>query len=362
LKHVDLIITDQHDELANVDPSDIFDCQHILVVHSYIASLQNTRQYWLQVGGIRAPIGPFKLARSILAVLEQGVSPAVLTPSNKSNRGKSTPFLPIEHLSTYGNRFTDFGLTTQPPKISLNPNESSSNDDSVQNLILTPKAHNDVCNQGFASLRTIYPQTSSQVTSQTPTEVAQSSSLEQNSPSVPLDSTSGLHILAVDDNMLNLRLIQRYLLKRKFEFVSTAHNGLEAVASVREAANKGTHFDIIFMDISMPEMDGFEATRIIRSFERSFAHLSRSEDIGVVDTLIEEDNLTEERSEKKEQGGSVKNEAHRAYVVALTGLASRRDRDEAEASGFDDFLTKPISFEKIGSLLQQLSIAKIVKK
>jgi CheY-like chemotaxis protein len=345
-----------------VDPSDIFDCQHILVVHSYMASLQNTRQYWLQVGGIRAPIGPFKLARSILAVLEQDVSPAVLTPSNKSNRGKSTPFLPIERLSTHGNRFTDFGPTTQPPKISLNPNESSSNDDSVQNLILTPKAQNDVCNQGFASLRTIYPQTPFQVTSQTPTEVAQSSSLEQNSPSVPLDSTSGLHILAVDDNMLNLRLIQRYLLKRKFEFVSTARNGIEAVASVREAARQGTHFDIIFMDISMPEMDGFEATRIIRSFERSFAHLSVSEDIGVVDTLIEEDNLTEERSEKKEQGGSVKNGAHRAYVVALTGLASRRDRDEAEASGFDDFLTKPISFEKIESLLQELSIGKIMKK
>ncbi|KAM3075792.1 hypothetical protein ACMFMG_007919 [Clarireedia jacksonii] len=330
----------------------MFDGQRILVIHSYMACRQDMRQCRLQVGGIHAPIGPFKLARCILAVLDQDVLPTVLAPSNKSTRGKSTLSpLPIERLSTHGNRFTDLGVTTQPPKTLPNPNKSPTNNDSVQKLTLAPKAQDDVCNQ-----------TPSQVTSQTPTGVALSSSLEQKSPSVSLDSTFGLHILAVDDNVLNFRLIHRYLLKRKSDFVSTARNGIEAVASVGEAANKGTHFDIIFMDISMPEMDGLEATRLIRSIERSFVHLPVSEDISVVNIPIEEDNLTEDRSEKKEQGGSVKKGAHRAYVVALTGLASRRDRDEAEASGFDDFLTKPISFEKIGGLLEQLSTNKVVEK
>ena len=46
---------------------------------------------------------------------------------------------------------------------------------------------------------------------------------------------------------------------------------------------------------------------------------------------------------------------NRAFIVALTGLASRRDRDQAEQSGFDDFLTKPMSFKRIGELLDRLS-------
>lgn len=44
-----------------------------------------------------------------------------------------------------------------------------------------------------------------------------------------------------------------------------------------------------------------------------------------------------------------------AYIVALTGLASRRDRNEAVTSGFDDFMTKPISFGMIGELLGRMS-------
>jgi len=62
--------------------------------------------------------------------------------------------------------------------------------------------------------------------------------------------------------------------------------------------------------------------------------------------------------EKKDQGGFVKRRAHRAYVVALTGLASRRDRDEAKASGFDDFLTKPVSFKKVGGLFRAAECGK----
>ena len=332
-KHADLIITDQYNELASVEPSEMFDGQSVLIVYSYMGSRQYAEQYQPQVGAVRAPVGPFKLARCILAVLDQDPSSTALMRNNKSISGKRTPLHSPIGLSTHGNPFTDLGLT-QPPKTSLNPNESS-------------------------IVRNTSPQAPFQVTSQTPTEVPPSSSLEQNSSPIPSGSTCGLRILAVDDNMLNLRLIYRYLLKRKSHFVSTARNGIEAVASVREAAYKDTYFDIIFMDISMPEMDGFEATRLIRSFERSFAHRSVAEDVEISDTPREEDNLTEDRIGKKEEGGFVKHGVHRAYIVALTGLASRRDRDTADASGFDDFLTKPVSFEKIEGLLVQLSAEKL---
>ena len=168
------------------------------------------------------------------------------------------------------------------------------------------------------------------------------------------ESSPDLHILAVDDNKLNLQLIHRYLLKRENDTIVTARNGDEAVAAVREEAGKGWKFDVIFMDISMPEMDGFEATRLIRTFERSVAHRSLSEEEGYRFDLGHETENAETEMEKLAlvKGGGRRN---RAYVVALTGLASRRDRDEAESSGFDDFLTKPIAFAKIGELLKRLS-------
>ena len=76
------------------------------------------------------------------------------------------------------------------------------------------------------------------------------------------------------------------------------------------------------IDISMPIMNGFEATRAIRDME-------------------------EEREGRNRKG----KERPPALVVALTGLASGRDQAEAFTSGVDLFLTKPISFREVGKLL-----------
>lgn len=80
-----------------------------------------------------------------------------------------------------------------------------------------------------------------------------------SSPQTNTPSTNSLHILAVDENAVDLQLLNRYLLKRKSDTIVTAINGVEALAAVRNL--KKANFDVIFMDISMPEMDGFEATR-----------------------------------------------------------------------------------------------------
>ena len=75
-------------------------------------------------------------------------------------------------------------------------------------------------------------------------------------------------------------------------------------------------------DISMPVMNGFEATRAIRDIEEARSHNNRD----------------------------VKKRAP-ALIIALTGLASSRDQSEAFTSGVDLFMTKPVSFKEVGRLL-----------
>ena len=120
-------------------------------------------------------------------------------------------------------------------------------------------------------------------------------------------------ILIVDDNMINLRLLETFLkIKRKYNRVEKADDGQKAVDAVTSAA---APFEIIFMDISMPVMNGFEATRAIRDFE--------------------------EQNQIKTG----------AMIIALTGLASGRDQAEGFDSGCDLYLTKPVSLKEVGKLL-----------
>ena len=129
-------------------------------------------------------------------------------------------------------------------------------------------------------------------------------------------------LLLVDDNHINLSLLATFVkrLKRPVGY-ECAENGLLAL----EAAKRNTSgFDIIFMDISMPGMDGLEATREIRKLERN--------------RLV---SLGEAAAPPP------------ALIIALTGLANSRDQIEAFTSGVDLFMTKPTKFKEIGSLIEE---------
>jgi signal transduction histidine kinase/CheY-like chemotaxis protein len=121
-------------------------------------------------------------------------------------------------------------------------------------------------------------------------------------------------LLLVDDNEINLKIIATYIQKLPCRF-KTASNGLEAVERYQEAYGKGTPFDVILMDVSMPVMDGFEATREIRAFER--------------------------------QKGAEKP----SRIIVLTGLTSGKSQEEAFASGVNLFLTKPVQLKKLKGVL-----------
>ncbi|CAG5158433.1 uncharacterized protein ALTATR162_LOCUS5077 [Alternaria atra] len=130
-----------------------------------------------------------------------------------------------------------------------------------------------------------------------------------------------LRILVVEDNAVNRRLLGAFLKKYGCRHVQYAENGALAVKMV-EGRSEG--FDVIFMDLSMPVMNGFTATREIRRIEHERFSAQPSFD-----------------------------PTTSAYIVALTGLASDRDEDEALAAGVDKFVTKPVQFDKLSRLLKQ---------
>jgi signal transduction histidine kinase/CheY-like chemotaxis protein len=131
-------------------------------------------------------------------------------------------------------------------------------------------------------------------------------------------------VLLVDDNKVNLRLLNAFMQKRKYKDIHLAEDGAVAVTVYKDLidANPPTPPDIIFMDISMPIMNGFESARRIRDLESRFR--------GSLSPL---------------------QTPPTTMIIALTGLASGRDQNEAFTSGFDLYLVKPISFKSVAKLL-----------
>ena len=141
-----------------------------------------------------------------------------------------------------------------------------------------------------------------------------------NSISSPAVLTGGAarqtqHLLLVDDNPINLKILTTLVKKLNHTF-ETASNGLEAVQLYKASLIQNHQFDFVFMDISMPVMNGFEATREIRRFEKD-------EKVGCA-----------------------------ARIAALTGLGSEMSKQEAFASGTNLFLTKPVKLGEIKKLLE----------
>ncbi|KAJ6121336.1 hypothetical protein N7512_003801 [Penicillium capsulatum] len=123
--------------------------------------------------------------------------------------------------------------------------------------------------------------------------------------------TSKQSVLLVDDNDLNLQLLCAYVRKEGHEYM-TAKDGAEAVEIFKAHPGK---FQVVIIDISMPVMDGFEASRQIRRFENAR-----------LDTMSE--------SEREANPHTL--------IAALTGLDSASAQNEALGSGINTFLIKPV--------------------
>ena len=129
-------------------------------------------------------------------------------------------------------------------------------------------------------------------------------------PVPPTERLRGARVLMIEDNAVNM-LIAVALLERWGVRVGQAMDGREAVDAVEQAAADGRPFDAVLMDLQMPVMSGYEATRTLRTLAA---------------------------------GKGVP-------IIALTAAALVSEREQALADGMDDFLTKPIDAEKLSTTL-----------
>jgi two-component system, sensor histidine kinase and response regulator len=119
-----------------------------------------------------------------------------------------------------------------------------------------------------------------------------------------------LRILLAEDNLINRRVAVRLLEKHGYT-VEVTENGREAVDKMQLG-----HFDVVLMDVQMPEMDGFEATAAIRNVE-------------------------------KQSGNHVP-------IIAMTAHALVGDRERCLAAGMDGYISKPFKIEELLALMEKV--------
>ncbi|MBV9124524.1 MAG: response regulator [Planctomycetes bacterium] len=119
-----------------------------------------------------------------------------------------------------------------------------------------------------------------------------------------------LHLLVAEDNEFNAQLLEQ-LLRRRGHRVRLATNGREALSLATEGV-----FDLLLLDLHMPELDGFQVARAVRAKERT-------------------------------AGGHLP-------MIALTARARKEDRERCLAAGMDDFLAKPIQVAELWAAIDQV--------
>ncbi|KAJ3501566.1 hypothetical protein NM208_g16908 [Fusarium decemcellulare] len=122
-----------------------------------------------------------------------------------------------------------------------------------------------------------------------------------------------LRVLVADDNSTNIEVVSRMLKLEDVYDVTIAKDGQEAYDLVKATMEKNQAFDVIFMDVQMPNLDGLQSTRLIREM------------------------------------------GYRSPIVALTAFSEESNVKECIDSGMDEFLAKPIRRPALKQVLKKFA-------
>ena len=134
----------------------------------------------------------------------------------------------------------------------------------------------------------------------------------------PDSSLSGFKILLAEDNLVNQKVAKRVLTHLGYE-VDIVSNGKEAIKAIADKS-----YDLILMDIQMPEMDGLETTKYIRKQESEL-------------------------------------QLPPIAIVAMTANVTDDDQNVCRDAGMSDYISKPIQIEKLKGILQRYAALKTQK-
>src|SRR6202043_4071403 len=126
----------------------------------------------------------------------------------------------------------------------------------------------------------------------------------------PVPTTIPLHILVAEDNELSAQVLEQALV-RQGHLIRLASNGREVLTLAEQGG-----FDLLLLDVHMPELDGFQVVRAVRERERT-------------------------------AGGHLP-------IIALTARSRKEDRERCLAAGMDDFLAKPIQAADLGAAIDRV--------
>nr|GEX93792.1 histidine kinase 5 [Tanacetum cinerariifolium] len=146
-------------------------------------------------------------------------------------------------------------------------------------------------------------------------------------------STERRKILLVEDHVVNVMVAKR-MMKQLNQDMDIVNNGVEALRAVQRG-----DYGLILMDVCMPVMDGLQATRLIRSYERT--------------GTWEEARLAGVELHDHPSGNQTLEPRRRIPIVAMTANATSESAEECFANGMDSFITKPVTLQNLRQCLEQ---------
>ncbi|KAF7876862.1 uncharacterized protein EAF02_008082 [Botrytis sinoallii] len=232
----------------------------------------------------------------------------------------------------------------------------ANNNSDPQSLPSTPLALRPSSHRGQVKQQLINQQISTSETNHVlPPYLRNGDKYKNNGPKLPLEERGEILVLVVEDNAINQTIALKTV--RNLGFQATAvWNGREALNYLSNPGPSNPRPDIILMDVQMPIMDGYEATKILRTnkeYERYLEYDIRSLETAKKLATARHSNLngSEMGSPTGKTQTKTKSRLKDLPVIAMTASAIQGDQEKCLEAGMDGYLSKPVEKERLEETL-----------